>query len=416
MSSLKYNLCSAYLQIVDNKLAKQKKFLQEFVIDIFDEPFNLLDSSMSANVNPKKYFAEVNNRVNSLFKYADMLNLYPVFLTVTCPPRFHLNSNSYDGSSVKESVKYLSTRWASFLRLKIFKNIKNAVNHNMIYIRVLEPHKDGTPHCHVLMFIPKNFILPVKKVFKRHFSSDGATRNANNEAFKYTWSGHAGGAIAYILKYINKTFKHALEDKMTLEAYYYAFHSIRRFTTSQTLLPLYVHRRIKQHEKFRDFIWTTLKYKDGTIYHIFDKKVFLYRYMTEDDGLQEDVLYSRSPDLDQLFPKKKVHVPSRIKKYSAISSSTKLKDSSTPVFMNDKISDYVFNYGRAFIPTKPFEEYSNFVLLEYYNNLDIDHCDINHLIHIRNICVSRDLVCSDPILKDQLFGFNDYKNLITFEV
>lgn len=346
MSSLKYNLCSADLQIVDNKLAKQKKFLQEFVIDIFDEPFNLLDSSMSANVNPKKYFAEVNNRVNSLFKYADMLNLYPVFLTVTCPPRFHLNSNSYDGSSVKESVKYLSTRWASFLRLKIFKNIKNAVNHNMIYIRVLEPHKDGTPHCHVLMFIPKNFILPVKKVFKRHFSLDGATRNANNEAFKYTWSGHAGGAIAYILKYINKTFKHALEDKMTLEAYYYAFHSIRRFTTSQTLLPLYVHRRIKHNEKFRDFIWSTLKYKDGTIYHIFDKKVFLYRYMTEDDGLQEDVIYSRSPDLDDLFPKKITHTPKSIKAF---------RDTPKPlIYINDRLTDYVFNHNRFFVAKKPF--------------------------------------------------------------
>lgn len=408
MSSLKYNLCASDLETVDNKLAKQKKFLQEFVIDIFDEPFNLLDSSMSANVNPKKYFAEVNNRVNSLFKYSDMLNLYPVFLTVTCPPRFHSNSNSYDGSSVKESVKYLSTRWASFLRLKIFKNIKNAVNHNMIYIRVLEPHKDGTPHCHVLMFIPKNFILPVKKVFKRHFSSDGATRNANNEAFKYTWSGHAGGAIAYILKYINKTFKHALEDKMTLEAYYYAFHSIRRFTTSQTLLPLYVHRRIKHNEKFRDFIWSTLKYKDGTIYHIFDKKVFLYRYMTEDDGLQEDVIYSRSPDLDQLFPKKITHTPVVIK------SSRKSQPPS--IFINDRLSEYVFNHNRFYVAKKPFEEYSNFAILEYYNNLDVDHCDINHLIHIRNICVSRELVNSDPILKDQLFGFNDYKNLITFEV
>ncbi|MDP3119958.1 MAG: replication endonuclease [Sulfuricurvum sp.] len=407
MSSLKYNLCASDLKIVDNKLAKQKKFLQEFVIDIFDEPFNLLDSSMSANVNPKKYFAEVNNRVNSLFKYADMLNLYPVFLTVTCPPRFHSNSNSYDGSSVKESVKYLSTRWASFLRLKIFKNIKNAVNHNMIYIRVLEPHKDGTPHCHVLMFIPKNFILPVKKVFKRHFSSDGATRNANNEAFKYTWSGHAGGAIAYILKYINKTFKHALDDKMTLEAYYYAFHSIRRFTTSQTLLPLYVHRRIKHNEKFRDFIWSTLKYKDGTIYHIFDKKVFLYRYMTEDDGLQEDVIYSRSPVLDELFPKKITHTPKSIKAF---------RDTPKPlIYINDRLTDYVFNHNRFFVAKKPFEKYSNYSILEYYNNLDVDHCDINHLIHIRNICVSRGLIDSDPILKDQLFGFNDYKNLITFD-
>ena len=132
MSALKYNLSLSDLQNVDNKIIKQKKFLSEFVIDIFENDFNLLDSSMGANINPKKYFAEVNNRVNSLFKYAQMLDLYPVFLTQTLPPQFHFNSAKYDDSSVKDGVRYLSSRWASFLRLKIFKNIKKSINHNMI--------------------------------------------------------------------------------------------------------------------------------------------------------------------------------------------------------------------------------------------------------------------------------------------
>lgn len=128
--------------------------------------------------------------------------------------------------------------------------------------------------------------------------------------------------------------------------------------------------------------------------------------MTEDDGLLEDVLYSRSPDLDQLFPKKIMHIPPGIK--------SSRKASSPSIYINDRLSEYVFNYNRFYVAKKPFEEYSNFAILEYYNNLDVDHCDINHLIHIRNICVSRELVNSDPILKDQLFGFNDYKSLISF--
>lgn len=412
MSALKYNLSLSDLENVDNKIIKQKKFLSEFVIDIFENDFNLLDSSMGANINPKKYFAEVNNRVNSFFKYAQMLDLYPVFLTQTAPPQFHSNSKKYDGSTVRDSVRYLSSRWASFLRLKIFKNIKKSINHNMIYIRVIEPHKDGTPHAHVLIFIPKNFILPVKKVFKRHFAVDGASKLAQD--YRYTWSGNAGGAVAYIMKYINKTFKHALEDKMTLEAYYYALHSIRRFTTSQTLLPLYVYRKIKHNEKFRDFIWTTLKYKDGTIYPIYNKKIFLYRYLTEDDGLCEDVIYSRSPDLDALFPKANNHVPTRVKHYSKFSATTKLRDSSTPIFLNGALSEYVFNYGRAFVPKKSFEDYTDWDLLEYFNSLDVDLCDINHFIHIRNICVARELIDSCPTLTAQIYGFDDYKALITF--
>lgn len=404
MNLLKYGLTIEDINNVEIKLGKQKKFLEEFKLDLGEGTFNLLDNSMHANINPKKYFAEVNNRVNSLFEYSKMLGLYPVFLTMTLPPEYHPNSKTFKKYTVRESIRELSYRWKKFIDRKIFKHIKKTINHNMIYLRVIEPHKDGCPHCHALIFIPKNFIIPVKKAFIASFSAD-ASRNAHKDAFKYVWSGQEGGAIAYILKYINKTFKHALEDRMTLEAYYYAFHSIRRFTTSQTLLPLYIHRKIRHDEKFRDFIWTTLKYKDGTIYSIYDKKVFLYRYMCEYDGLQESVLYSRSPELDRLFKKASYAVPTTIKRYKSITA---------PVLINDKLSNYVFEHNRFRITKKPFEKYSNWDLLEYYNNLDVDTCDFNHLIHIRNLCVGRGLVDSEPILKDQIYGFEDYKSLCKY--
>lgn len=395
MSALKYNLSLVDLKIVDSKIEKQKKFLSEFSIDIFESDYNLLEASMGANINPKKYFAEVNNRVNSLFEYSKMLDLYPVFLTQTLPPQFHFNSKKYDGSSVKDGVRYLSERWAKFLRLKIFKNIKKSINHNMIYIRVIEPHKDGTPHAHVLIFIPKNFILPVKKVFKRHFAVDGASKLAQD--FRYTWSGHSGGAVAYIMKYINKTFKHALEDRMTLEAYYYAFHSIRRFTTSQTLLPLYIHRKIKHNEKFRDFIYSTVKYKDQSLYSIYNKKIFLFRYMTEDDGLCEDVIYCRNPDLDKLFPKKSYVIPTTIKKHPQQNNYKKLRELSSPIYINDKLSDYCFAFGRSFIPKKPYHEYSDFDLLSYFNHLLDDIQDFNHYKYIHNLCFERGLIDFDYV-------------------
>lgn len=387
MLPLKYNLTHDDLKSVDLKLEKQKKFLSDFVIDIFDKDFNLLDSSMGANINPTKYFAEVNNRVNSLFKYAKMLDLYPVFLTQTLPPKYHFNAPKYDGSSVKDGVRSLSARWASFLRLKIFKNIKKSINHNMIYIRVLEPHKDGTPHAHVLMFIPKNYILKVKQVFKRHFSVDGASKYAQD--FKYTWSGNSGGAVAYIMKYLNKTFKHALEDKMTIEAYYYAFYSIRRFTTSQTLLPLYVYRKIKYDERFRDMIWTTAKFKDCTLYPIYDKKIFLYRYITEDDGLCEDVIYCRNPDLDTLFKKSSyAHTPKSIIHHPKTRAPV-------PVFINENLSNYVYQNNQFKQVKKPYYKYSDFELLQYFFDIDLDTVDNNHYRYIKNLLVGRDLIDED---------------------
>lgn len=400
----KYGLTLNDIENVNNKLEKQTTFLKNFILNLGDGDFNLLDNCMSANINPKKYFAEVNNRVNSLFKYANMMELKPVFLTITCPSEYHPSSKNYDPNiSVKDSVRYLSEKWASFLRLKVFTHIKKAINHNMIFIRVIEPHKDGCPHCHVMIFIPKNYVHKVRITFKRHFTADGASTYAQN--FRYTWHNESGGAVAYILKYINKTFKHALNDQMTLEAYYYANYSIRRFTTSQTLLPLYVHRKIKHEPKFRDFIYTTLKYRDGTIYPLFDKTIFFYRYYDE-DGYQESILYSRSPILDQLFKKSSVHVPEKVHTFK--------KRSPAPVVINDQLSNYVFNHNKFYAVKKPYYKYSDHDLLVYFNSLDIDSCDLNHFCYIRNLLVSRGVI-EDDYLVDQLYTASDYQRLFEFE-
>lgn len=400
----KYGLTLNDIENVNNKLEKQTTFLKNFILNLGDGDFNLLDNCMSANINPKKYFAEVNNRVNSLFKYANMMELKPVFLTITCPSEYHPSSKNYDPNiSVKDSVRYLSEKWASFLRLKVFTHIKKAINHNMIFIRVIEPHKNGCPHCHVMIFIPKNYVHKVRITFKRHFTADGASTYAQN--FRYTWHNESGGSVAYILKYINKTFKHALNDQMTLEAYYYANYSIRRFTTSQTLLPLYVHRKIKHEPKFRDFIYTTLKYRDGTIYPLFDKTVYFYRYYDE-DGYQESILYSRSPMLDRLFKKSSVHVPEKVHTFK--------KRSPAPVIINDQLSNYVFNHNQFYSVKKPFFRYSNYDLLQYFNSLDLDRCDLNHFCYIRNLLVSRGVI-EDDFLADQLYTAFDYQRLFDFE-
>lgn len=402
MSAIKYGLSIEDLKNVDYKIEKQKQFLRDYVFDFGDgQSFNLLDSTMSANVNPKKYFAEVNNRVNSLFQYAKNLGLYPVFLTMTLPDRFHTSSKNYDHTlTVRDGVSYLSDMWAKFTRLKLFNRMKKAINHNMIYIRVVEPHKSGVPHCHVLLFVPKNYIVnrdhnnSLKHVFKRHFSRDGASTYAQN--FKYVWTNDRGGAAAYILKYLNKTFKHALEDKMTLEAYYYARHSIRRFTTSQTLVPLYIHRSIKHDERFRNFMTLTHAYKLGYIYHLFNKKFIFYRCLNEDKD--EEIIYQKNAMIDQLFIKSKHSNPTRIKAYSQLPSSAS-------VLIDNKQSDFVFAWGRFYVPQKPYHKFSDMELYKYYRDIDYSSVDENHYIYIRNLCIDRGLV------EGEKFGFDEYKSI-----
>lgn len=410
MSSLKYGLTQNDLMNIDSRISKTKNFLKNYVFDFGDgESFNLLDKSMNANINPKMYFAEVNNRVNSLSEYAKILGLSPVFLTITLPDRFHPSSKNYDDSlTVRDGVRYLSDAWRSFRDLKIFRRIKKSLGQNIIYIKVIEPHKSGVPHLHVMLFLPKRFIinrdkrLSMRHIFKRHFVSDGASTYAQN--FKYTWHNEAGGAVAYIMKYLNKTFKNALEDRMTLEAYYYAHNSIIRFTCSRTLVPLYLHRKIKHDPRFRNFLQVTHYYRLGLIYHLFDKKFIFFRTLNDEED--EIILFAKNANIDALFKKSITHIP------KSISSKKSLPAAS--IFVDGFKSDFVYKNNRFYIPKKSFELYSDRNLLEYYYNLDVDQCDFNHYIHIRNMCVSRRLIDSDPILTDQIFGFDDYKRMVSF--
>ncbi len=401
MQTLKYGLTPFDLKNIDSKIEKQKTFLRDYVFDFGDgQSFNLLDTTMSANVNPKKYFAEVNNRVNSLFQYSKQLGLYPVFLTMTLPDKFHPTSKNYDSSlSVRDGVAYLSDMWAKFLRLKIFNRMKKAINHNMIYIRVLEPHKSGVPHCHVLLFVPKMFIVSrdhkrsLKHIFKSHFAKDGASIHAQN--FKYTWSNDNGGAIAYILKYLNKTFKHALNDQMTLEAYYYAKYSIRRFTTSQTLVPLYIHRNIRHDQRFRNFMTLTIAYKLGYVYHLFDKKFIFYRCF--DDEKEEEIIYQKNANIDLLFKKQKLpSMPKYIKSQNYNVS---------PVLIDNQKSDFIFSYGRFFVPQKPYHKYSDIDLYQYFRSIDYSSVDENHYCNIRNMLIDR------GVIEGEKYGFTEYKNM-----
>lgn len=394
MSSLKYGLTLNDIQFIDNKLEKQKSFLKNYIFDFgLNEKFNLLDSSMSANINPTKYFSEVNNRVNSLFGYSKMINFSPVFLTITLPSRFHPSSNDYDQTlSIKDGVRYLSDSWRSFRDLKIFRAIKKATGHNVVFIKVFEPHKSGVPHLHVLIFVPKNFILPLKKVFKRHFTGDGASTYAQN--FRYVWSNSSGGAVAYLMKYINKTFKHALDDVMTMESYYFVKYRIIRFTCSRTLCPVYIHRKVKHDQRFRDFLRLTYFYKSGLIYTLFEKKFIFFRCMEEER--EEEVIYQKNANIDLLF-KKSNHVQKPL-------HYTK-KNPIAPIYFDDEKTDFVFSWGRAFVPKKRFESYSNYELLNYYNNFDYTSADENHYCYIRNLLIDRGL------LDGEKYGFSEWQSI-----
>ena len=77
--------------------------------------------------------------------------------------------------------------------------MKKETKHGLIYFRVYEPHKSGVPHCHIMLFLPKNYILEVKNKFFEYFTN--AEKWGNNKKsldFRYTFY-NVNGALYRIL-------------------------------------------------------------------------------------------------------------------------------------------------------------------------------------------------------------------------
>ena len=420
---------------IDEKIERNKNYLKNFTFDIDGNQFNLLDSDMNANISPKKYFSEVNNRVNTLFNYAKTEGLKPIFLTITAPPELHPYSKTdaspysiltkqrqfkYDGMNYKDinphdTSLYLSDLWAKFLRLSIFKKLKKQYGKNMIYLRVYEPMKSGVPHIHAMIFVPHSFVIPLKKKYKEYFGKYGIKQLD----YRYTWHNQAGGAVAYILKYINKTFKNAKEDIMTEEAYYFAIHRIRRFITSQTLIPLKYYRKIKHIERLQDLKYTTELYNSGVINHYFNGHCIMEMYIDDDYETSERVIYRKDPNLSFALASKKFDLETqRYRKhtkkdielnsfvyrpydeYEQIPTKWTKRDSVKPLEVNIDGTEYLYSNKRLSRPSIDYSKMSHYDLLAYFNNLDIETVDLNHYGHINNLLYKMGLVDIEYNLSD----------------
>jgi len=328
-----------------------------------------------------------------------------------------VNNEKYNGFTPRECALFLSLIWTKFMKLNVFKKIRENSGHNAIFIRVYEPHKDGTPHLHAMIFIPKQYLNEAKEKFYEHL--EGFDFDLVGQKWKQDFTHERYedefGAIAYILKYMNKTFKNAKEDKMTDEAYYYAYHRIRRFITSQTLVPLWLYRKIKYNENYRDLYKLTKDYKNNVIFTQFKKEYIMERYINNyivygDDNeiidaettVEERILYQKNHFISDQFVFDK-------KRYEPIPKKWKKKKADyVPIFENGKIA-YLYHHGRIVKYEKHITQMSDLELLNYYRSYDVENDSYARYLSIRNLLISRGLLSGK---KYNLNNFNFYEFIL----
>ncbi len=187
---------------------RQEKLLDEYVLVNEDNEEVSMRVVYQSNVsNPINRRNEFMTRMAGTEKLARALGHNALFITITCPSRFH---NSYaksgnrnpkwDGSTPNDANEYLNGVWQR-LRAQLARS-----GIRQYGFRISEPQHDGTPHWHLLMFIEPSDCEELKQIY-RHYAllEDGDEHGAKENRITFVEIDPTrGSATGYIAKYVSK--------------------------------------------------------------------------------------------------------------------------------------------------------------------------------------------------------------------
>lgn len=157
----------------------------------------LSDLSVS---NPKIRRAELMTRIRGFEDYAKHRRKAAVFITITAPSKYHTRSYKYNGATPRDTQNYINKVW-SRIRAQLARE-----RIDIFGFRVAEPHHDGTPHGHSLLFCNPDHQARLVQVFNQYaLEEDGEEKGARKNRVKVEFiDSRKGSAASYIAKYISK--------------------------------------------------------------------------------------------------------------------------------------------------------------------------------------------------------------------
>lgn len=177
---------------------------------------NLAECVEASVANPENRRSELMVRMRGFEDVANLAGHQGVFITLTAPSKYHAvhssghGNNKYQGANPRETQDYLCGVWAKVRAAWKRQGIEP------YGFRVAEPHHDGTPHWHLILFIEPSQRDTAIATFKEYAIAED--RNELSKGIQARFDTklidpNKGSATGYIAKYISKNINgYGIED------------------------------------------------------------------------------------------------------------------------------------------------------------------------------------------------------------
>lgn len=171
------------------------------------DSFTLQELSDKGPSNPVIKRAELMVRTKGLEDYAKEQGHIGLFLTLTAPGRMHPRQSktgeenpNFCHMTPRQVHEYLNTVWARTRAQWARDGVR------CYGVRTVEPHHDGTPHWHLLMFVDPAQRKGLLRTFRDYALQDSpGEKGAFRRRFTFkTINPEKGSAVGYLAKYISK--------------------------------------------------------------------------------------------------------------------------------------------------------------------------------------------------------------------
>jgi hypothetical protein len=158
--------------------------------------------------NPAIRRAELMTRVRGMEEFANEIGLVGLFLTLTTPSRMHARllatcaaNPNYNGTRPDVAQQYLLKKVWAVAQAKLQRN-----GVDFCGVRIVEPHHDGTPHWHMLVFVKPDQQTQLTEIMREYALRDSPDEPGAQE-HRFTVKQidpTKGSAAGYVAKYICK--------------------------------------------------------------------------------------------------------------------------------------------------------------------------------------------------------------------